>query len=153
MSHESLLFQVDDGLYGLPISQVREVLLAVTPAGAPQGATALEGVINLRGRVVPMLSARRLFGLPQRAMRPADHLIVIEQADDWVALHVDRALALETVEVAGGVSGAGEGSTVEGFCRTSHGLAQMLSSTMLVQVCRLQTGRALVAAAHSGGDG
>jgi purine-binding chemotaxis protein CheW len=66
----------------------------------PRAPAVVKGVINLRGRVVPVLDVRSRFGLPGRDIEPADHLIVARAGPRLVALHVDRAVELVSLEAA-----------------------------------------------------
>ena len=87
-----LLFTLDSHRFALPLDRVREIVHAVeiTPlAGAPG---VVEGVVDVRGAVVPVLDARARFRLPARPVRLTDHLILAEGAGRLVALRVDRVL-------------------------------------------------------------
>ena len=59
----------------------------------------MEGAVNLRGEIVPVLSLRERLGLPARPIAATDHFIVVCIHDRLVVLHVDRALELLTVDV------------------------------------------------------
>lgn len=50
--------------YGLEILQVREIIGMVEITAIPQAPPAVKGVINLRGRVIPVIDLRLKFGLP-----------------------------------------------------------------------------------------
>ncbi|MGR7994616.1 MULTISPECIES: chemotaxis protein CheW [unclassified Xanthobacter] len=50
-------------LFGLPIHMVHEVFVPEAVTRVPLSAEAIEGVLNLRGRIVTMLNLRRLLGL------------------------------------------------------------------------------------------
>jgi purine-binding chemotaxis protein CheW len=72
-----LVFQLQAQRYALQLDAVQRVLpmMAVEPLpGAPD---VVSGVINVAGSVVPVLDARRRFGLPHRAARLSDVLILI----------------------------------------------------------------------------
>jgi purine-binding chemotaxis protein CheW len=93
---EFLVVMVEGGRYGIRPSEVREVVRAVALSelrGAPK---VFEGVINLRGDVVPVVDTRVLLGMPTRPMRPQDHLVVVLAGERLLALRVDRALDLAT---------------------------------------------------------
>jgi purine-binding chemotaxis protein CheW len=89
-----LVFDLDGQRYGLPASDVQELLRAVAVVPLLEAPAGVEGVINLRGRVVPVLSGRACFRRPHRPLDPADHFIVARGGDRLVALRVDRALDL-----------------------------------------------------------
>src|ERR1700720_4210722 len=102
---EVLVFEVGGQRYGLPSPDVREIVRAVTLTPLPRTPAIVEGVINLRGTVVPVLDIRARFRLPARAVEHTDHLIVAWAGQRLVALRVDRALELILPE-AGAVESA-----------------------------------------------
>jgi len=92
-----LLFTLDSRRFALPLDRVREIVHAVeiTPlAGAPG---VVEGVVDVRGAVAPVLDVRARFRLPARPVRLSDHLVLAEGAGRLVALRVDRAVGMEEV--------------------------------------------------------
>jgi purine-binding chemotaxis protein CheW len=91
---EVLVFQLDGRRYGLLAEVVREVLRAVAVVLLPRAPAIVEGVINLRGRIVPVLDLRRRFRLPPRPLYPSDHLIVASADERLVVLRVDQATDL-----------------------------------------------------------
>jgi purine-binding chemotaxis protein CheW len=80
--------------YGLPVEDVRELLRAVTITPLQRAPAVVEGIVNVRGNVVPVFDVRRRFR--QLAQPPAhtDHLILAVVAGRPVALRVDRAFEL-----------------------------------------------------------
>jgi purine-binding chemotaxis protein CheW len=66
----------------------------------PQAPTIVEGVINYRGTLVPVLDARARFGLSHTPLDPTQHFIVAQAGPRLVALRVDRATDLITVAEA-----------------------------------------------------
>lgn len=91
---EVLVFEVGERRYGLPTADVRELLRAVTVVPLPRAPAIVEGVINVRGDVIPVLDIRARFRLPPKAADHTDHLIVASIGDRRVALRVDRAIEL-----------------------------------------------------------
>ena len=91
---ELVVFEVGSQKLGLPSDQVQELLraVAVTPlAGSPAG---VEGVVDIRGAVVPVFDLRARFSLPARAVRPGDHMLVCSAGDDVVAIRADRVVEI-----------------------------------------------------------
>jgi purine-binding chemotaxis protein CheW len=89
-----LVFDVAGQRHGLPASDVQELLRAVAIVPLPRAPAGVEGIINLRGQVVPVVSLRGRLGQPDRPLEPSDHFIVVRAAGRLVALRVDRALDL-----------------------------------------------------------
>ncbi len=54
----------------------------------------VEGLLNLRGELLPVLDPRRRFRLPLRPLSPMDHFIVARAGPRTVVLRVDRAEGL-----------------------------------------------------------
>jgi purine-binding chemotaxis protein CheW len=119
-----VVFTLSGRLFALRARDVRELLRAVAIAPLPRAPAILEGVINLRGRIIPVLDARQRFGLPEKPLSPSDHLIVADAGDRLVALRADRAVdlvrvALRDVESAGVVA---EVPYIAGIAKLESGL-------------------------------
>jgi purine-binding chemotaxis protein CheW len=124
--YEVLVFALDDQRYALWAGEVRELLRAVAIVPLPGAPGVVEGVIDLRGQIVPVLDVRRRFGLPAREVDPADHLIIAAVASRLVAIRVDHALDLLPLDVATleEVSPLAAGTAhVAGVARLRDGLA------------------------------
>jgi len=86
-----VLFKVDDAIYALPsdvVLQMESFTGATFVPGAPRF---VAGIIQLRGRVVPVIDLRTRFGLPPRAPTLETRVVVGEQHDRTVALVADSA--------------------------------------------------------------
>ena len=102
---EVLVFELGEQRHALRAADVAEILPALTViamAGAPAG---VEGVINLRGRLVPVLDLRQVLGLPSRPIEHTDHLIVVRADARPSAVRVDRALELVRIADASRAAG------------------------------------------------
>jgi purine-binding chemotaxis protein CheW len=64
--------------YGVDIAQVQEINRMVTVTHVPQAAQFMEGVINLRGRLIPIIDLRTRFGM-ERAERTKNTRIVVTE--------------------------------------------------------------------------
>jgi purine-binding chemotaxis protein CheW len=99
-TREVLVFEVAGQRYGLPTVDVRELVRAVTITPLPSAPAMIEGVVNVRGRVLPVLDVRARFNLPARALDPSDHFIVAAAGPRGVILRVDRAMHLALIDEA-----------------------------------------------------
>jgi purine-binding chemotaxis protein CheW len=97
--HEILLFALGDQRFGLWARDVRELVRAVAIVPLPRAPRIVEGVINLRGRIVPVLDLRSRFGLPPKELEPSDHFVVAAVGARLVAVRADRALDLIPVHL------------------------------------------------------
>lgn len=85
-----VVFALDRQRYGLPLSAVERVIPAVAIAPLPRAPAIVLGVINLAGRIIPVVDIRARFGLPAREIAPSDLLIVANTARRTVALVAER---------------------------------------------------------------
>lgn len=86
-------FEADRQEYAIPIAAVREIVsLPPNVSRVPRAQSHVLGVVTLRGRLVPLVSARTLLGLPRGAGEERAQVLVISpDADATVGLVIDRA--------------------------------------------------------------
>ncbi|RKG99080.1 purine-binding chemotaxis protein CheW [Corallococcus sp. CA053C] len=94
---EVLLFTLERQRYGLPVEDVRELVRAARLTPLPQAPDVVEGLLNLRGELLPVLDLRRRFRHAARPLSPMDHFIVAHAGPRPVALRVDRAEGLHVI--------------------------------------------------------
>jgi purine-binding chemotaxis protein CheW len=95
---EVLLFELSAQRFAFPLSDVLEVLRAVALHMLPNAPEVIEGIVDLRGEVVPVLDLRARFGLPQKPLELSDHFVVCRAGRRRVIVRVDRALALTRLQ-------------------------------------------------------
>ena len=64
--------------YGIPVLRVREIIKMMDITGVPQVPAHVKGVINLRGKVVPIVDLRLKLGLPSAEYTERTCIIVVE---------------------------------------------------------------------------
>lgn len=87
-----LIFTLDDRRYALPVSSVDRVVRIVAVTLLPKAPDIVSGVINVQGRIIPVVNLRRRFGLPERELVLTDQLVVAHTARRTVALVADAVL-------------------------------------------------------------
>ncbi len=70
-----LLFEIADEQYGLPILQAREIIGLESITRVPRTSESILGVINLRGKVIPVMDLRTRFGL--ESTTPTEDTVII----------------------------------------------------------------------------
>lgn len=86
-----VLFKVDETLYALPADVVLQMESYTGATVVPGAPSFVAGIIQLRGRVVPVVDLRARFGLPPRERTLETRVVVGEQHDRTVALIADSA--------------------------------------------------------------
>ncbi|HLU28522.1 MAG TPA: chemotaxis protein CheW, partial [Glycomyces sp.] len=98
--------------FGIDILQVQEIIRPMPITRVPDAPPFVEGVINLRGRIVPIVDARKRFGLPTRAMTADSRIVVVQVGTQTVGfvmdavrevIRVDRAEIAPPPELAVGI--------------------------------------------------
>jgi purine-binding chemotaxis protein CheW len=77
-----------DGLYGLPISHILEIVGGARPETVPLAPDFVGGLVHYRGDVLTTVSARKLLGIPPLEGKASD-LLVVEGANGCFGLIVD----------------------------------------------------------------
>lgn len=71
-------FRLAEGEYGIPIEQIQEIDRTSKMTKIPKSADYVDGITNLRGEVIPVINARRRFGLPQQQVDEQTRVIILE---------------------------------------------------------------------------
>jgi purine-binding chemotaxis protein CheW len=75
-----LTFRLSREEYGLPVLKVREIIKLLEITAVPQSPPHVKGVINLRGKVIPVVDLRLKFSLPAQPYDEQTSIIVVEIA-------------------------------------------------------------------------
>ena len=108
-----VIFRLDDQLYGADIAVVREVSYLAPVTRLPNTPHFVEGVIDLRGEVMPVIDLRKRLGLPPRPADGDSRIMVLTLGAATAALVVDGVEQVATIEDEA-VSQPDEGLTVAG---------------------------------------
>lgn len=92
-----VVLTIEGQRYALPLPVVERVLPMVAISSLPQAPPIALGVMNLHGRVIPVLDIRRRFGLPPHDRGLAGHLLVARTTRRTLALPVDEVLGVQEV--------------------------------------------------------
>jgi purine-binding chemotaxis protein CheW len=86
------VFALDQARFGLGTEGIVCVVRAVEVTPLAEAAPGVMGVINLHGRIIPVVDIRPRFGLPSREIRLSDHFVIARAGESEVAILVDAAL-------------------------------------------------------------
>ena len=84
-------FRIGRETFGLPISLVHEIVRPPEITNVPHAPEYVEGVMNLRGRIVPVIDLRRRFGGAAIANSRKNRVLVVDVESRAVGLIVDSA--------------------------------------------------------------
>jgi len=92
-----LLFSIEQAFYGLPLAMALEILTIQSITRLPCVPPYIKGIVNLRGKVIPVLDVRKKLGLSERDYDDKTCIIVIDLHDMHVGLIVDMVSEVLTV--------------------------------------------------------
>ncbi len=84
-----VVFQLAGETYGVDISSVHEIIRMQAITEVPRTPEFVEGVINLRGRIVPVIDLHKRFGLPAEEQTQNSRIMVVEVNGVTVGMIVD----------------------------------------------------------------
>ncbi len=87
-----VLFSLDNMQFGLRLASVERVARAVDVTPLPNAPPVVLGMINIQGRIIPVVNIRKRFGLPEKKVALQDHILVGKTAKRTIALIVDNVL-------------------------------------------------------------
>jgi purine-binding chemotaxis protein CheW len=82
-------FRLADEDYAIAITTIQEIILMKPITRLPQSPGYIEGLINLRGSVIPIINLRKRFGMPPRDLDEETRTIVVNVHDKTVGCIVD----------------------------------------------------------------
>ena len=86
-----VIFTLNGQRYGIPLTMVERVVGMVEITPLPAGPEFIHGVINVQGKILPVLNLRRRFSLPERPVESSDQLIIIQCATRRFVLMTDSS--------------------------------------------------------------
>jgi purine-binding chemotaxis protein CheW len=105
-------FGIDIEEYAIRIQDIHEIIKIQDITQIPNVMPYVKGVINLRGKIVPVISLRNLFQLTEKEYSKHTRIVVVRHQEDTVGIIVDRVSKVTTFsdiqpppERVGGIDG------------------------------------------------
>ncbi len=87
--NQLVVFTLDEQRYALHLSAVERIVHTVEVTPLPQAPAIVLGLINMQGRIIPVVNIRKRFRLPEREVTLGDRLIIAHTSKRPVALVAD----------------------------------------------------------------
>jgi purine-binding chemotaxis protein CheW len=131
-------FIVGDEVFAVDMTPVQEIIRVPEVVKVPLAPKTLDGLANLRGKVLPIVSLRRIFGFDERAYDDATRAVVIDQGQP-LGFVVDRVVSVVSVdpkqiEDASAISGTVNTELVSGLLKDvgSYPMIMVLDFSKLI---------------------
>ncbi len=92
-----VVFDLAGEIYGVNIETVREIIRMQAVTYVPDAPDFVEGVINLRGRVIPVVDLRRRFGLTVSDETNDSRVLVVDSAGEDLGVIVDAVTEVQRI--------------------------------------------------------
>jgi purine-binding chemotaxis protein CheW len=120
-----VIFTLDDQKFALPLSCVEKIARASAVRPLPKAGDVILGVINVQGKVIPVLDLKKRFDIPTRPIAVSDHLIIARSSTRVLALLVDSVqdiLETDSRAVTGQSAILDRMEFIEGVLRMDEGM-------------------------------
>lgn len=123
--------------YGIEVGRVHEIIRSTAITALPGVGKSFSGVINLRGRVIPVMDLRREFGLPDAPATRLSRIVVAEAAGAHIGLVVDAVnevvrIPSSAIEPTPTLSTTAATGHLTGIARATDGLIIVLDLERLL---------------------
>src|SRR5215831_19686870 len=131
-------FRIGNETYGVKIGSVREIVRVPEITSVPSAPDLVEGVINLRGKIIPVMDLRKRFGQTEIQPDKKNRILVVELENKFVGLIVNAASEVlkippSDIEAPGSVFAEGESGYVTGVGKLKGRLIILLDISKLLQ--------------------
>lgn len=131
-SGQYVVFSIAEQVYALHIDQVIEIIRMQTITEIPEINFHIAGVINLRGKILPVVHLRKRFAMPIAPFTKKTRIVIVHFEGEQIGLIVDevRMVTLvrdENIDPAPDMFNYVEQECFEGFASTENGLVGILN--------------------------
>jgi purine-binding chemotaxis protein CheW len=130
VSERYVAFTVGTTRYCVPIAEVQRIVRRENVTEVPQAPGYVEGVMNLRGEIVPVIDMRQRLGVPSDDAPRKSRVIIAEVAGRLYGLHVDDVR--EIVEVEGESVATGNMDIINTNAEFVRGIARVGDQLLIV---------------------
>lgn len=129
-SVEYVTVTISGQLFGMPISRVEDIFMPQSITSVPLSDPEVEGVLNLRGRIVTAINMRKYLGLPQREDGGQSMAVGVEYRDESYGLIIDGVG--EVLRLSGNTFEENPTNLDPCWSRISQGVHRLENELMLV---------------------
>jgi purine-binding chemotaxis protein CheW len=123
MENQLVVFDLAGEQFGVSISSVESIIKMQYITSLPQSPVYIKGVINLRGKVLPVMDLHTRFGLPEKVTDRNSRIIVVSIAGTTIGMIVDVVSEVLTVS--------------EHSVEPTPAIATTIDSTFIVGIAKL----------------
>ncbi len=138
--NQIVAFTLDDQHFGLDLASVERIVRVVEITPLPEAPAPILGIINVEGRVMPVLNTRKWLGFPEREIELQDVLVIVSVNGRSMALLVDEVKPVTEVpidEVIDSQEIVRSSGSVERVAKSEDGLLMVLTAERAISLDEL----------------
>lgn len=116
-------FRVDDREFAVDISRIIEIIYYKPATPLPESPEFVEGVVDLRGTVIPVLDLKKRLRLPAKNTGRPNHILIVRFKNKMIGIVVDEVKQVVQID--------------EGQIQSSQDFIERTSSKYIQGVCKL----------------
>ncbi len=126
-----VVFELENSYYGVHILQVQEIIKMTEITKLPNTPKFIEGVVNLRGRIIPVMDLRKRFGLNPIPVNEEWKILILKTEEVLFGVMVDQISEVEKIsvgiiEVPPKIVAGVKGEFISGIAKTDKRLLILL---------------------------
>ena len=94
---QAVVFMLNKAYYGVPILQVQEIVKMTEITEIPNTPDFVQGIVNLRGKIIPIIDMRKRFGLPEEEVNENWKILILKSDDVLFGVMVDQISEVENL--------------------------------------------------------
>ncbi|HEX9757418.1 MAG TPA: chemotaxis protein CheW [Nitrospiria bacterium] len=123
--------------YAIEIQYIIEIISFRDPATVPGSPEFVEGVVDLRGQVIPVINLKKRLGKKREIDSKPGHILIIKLKDMLIGICVEKVLEvthipIEKIQSTQDILKGGDVNYVKGFCKVSNRLLLLLDVTLIL---------------------
>ena len=133
-----MVFKLVHEKYGVDISVVYEIIRMQPITMVPEAPFFVEGIINLRGRVIPVVDMRKRFGLPSAEHDKDNRIMVLDSAGQCVGIIIDSItevlrISSDAIEPPSSIISSTASDFLRGIAKNGNDMIILLDMEQVLQ--------------------
>jgi purine-binding chemotaxis protein CheW len=132
-----VIFELGSEIYGLDIATVHEIIRMQPITKVPKAPAYVEGVINLRGKVIPVLDMGKRFGMKKADDTKNNRIVIINIRDKTLGIIVDAVtevlrIPVDSIETVSDIITTGNSDYLQGIAKMNEKMVILLELEKLL---------------------
>jgi len=134
---QMVLFELGSETYGLDIASVHEIIRMQPITKVPKAPAYVEGVINLRGKVIPVIDIGKRFGFDKAERAKNNRIVVVYLQDTTLGITVDAVTEVvripnASIEPVSDIVTTGNSDYLQGIAKLNNKMVILLALEKLL---------------------